>query len=148
MAWTKIELLNGTRGVVAYSEEALNNSDKEFKAEDRLATGGVFHVLSIVMEYAATATVGTRTVLLSLEDSADADILWSGRAADIIADGNLTHEWAYGSAGIESAVGPTREALPKILLATGFSLRVKDTAAIAAAADDMVIHIYGELMPR
>lgn len=152
MAWTS---KTTDSGVVILSEEATADSDKLLVQGDFPSIVGIqiraLAIIGLRIEYTATATVGTRLLRVQLRDSVDADVLMdfrpSGTGLDIVASATKTVEFLIpGSAPSAPLAGVASDyyvAVPNILLAAGLELRIFDTAAIAADADTMIVHVRG-----
>jgi len=146
MAWTsttKAKDRTLAESIEVFSEEVVDDSDKTFA----VATDGsaaYYEVLGIRLEVVADATVGTRTWSVQVLDSAaDVVVDWPmSTGADVTASASLNIELSPGSINLAAIGGTAREFLPRgLMLRQGDSLRVFDRAAIAAAGDDMIVHL-------
>lgn len=109
----------------------LNNSDKIFT----VPTDRVWEPIYLRYEITATATVGTRTPTIQYRDNNSDDILFDVVGPTVTASGSSTQE-------ADTADTATDLHLPiGMILAAGFDIRVADTAAVDAAADDLVVHL-------
>ena len=129
------------RGMLA-SEEAANDSDKTFT----VTVGQEWVILSIWVELVTTAVVGVRQMSVVITDAAD-DVL--GRIdAGMTQTASLTRNYLFGL-GISDLTAFRNTAylmtpLVPWILPAGYKLRVYDSAAIDAAADDMTVQIMYE----
>ena len=151
MAWTvkSGKRLGDNRGfLIEASEEADNSSDKSFVVEDELGNNVELEIHHIRLEFDATAGAGTRKFTIEIKDE-DADVIFSlqlNANSDVIADGSEVTELIPGSDVVAAiGAGPHRDFLPKpFFIRSGQTLRIYDSEAVAASADDMQIHISGE----
>ena len=124
--------------VALQAEETANDSDKTFT----VPAGTEWQILSIWVELASSADVGARQMTVQMLDSAD-DVIGQFKAGATQA-ASLTYLYMFAP-GLElmSAVVGTYLSfpLPPMFLPAGFKVRVYDSAAVAAAADDMVIQM-------
>lgn len=119
----------------------LNDSDKSFTVPE----GETWLVRSAYVELVTTATAGNRVVTVRQTNSAD-ETLASSSAATQAA--SLTHRYTFtpggqvatGSSAVQGAVYP----LPEVVLPAGAKVRVFDSAAVDAAADDMTVRLVIE----
>ena len=130
--------------VLHLSDTAANDSDKTITVK----TGSSYLVNSIRVEYTATATVGNRTLAILITDASDDVVLGFAVANNTITASQAMvfnfYESAATSAPADGAAEGT-QALPyRLRLPSGYKIRIYDSAAIAAAADDMVIHLLVE----
>ena len=124
------------------SDEDLNDSDKiVFTVPD----GEVYEVLWIHVEYAASSDAGNRALNVQFRDRDDDVVLQRYMGDNIIVSETWHVLFAPGAplqedetgVGIKQAYVP----LPQpTMLPAGFDLRITDSSAVAAAADDMVVH--------
>ncbi len=116
---------------VHITEVALNDSDKTFT----VPADETWEVLLLRYEYTADATVGTRTPTIRYQDDNSDDILLDVAGATITASNSSTQ--------LADASGTLDLTIPqRLVLHPGYDIRVFDSAAIAAAADDMVVHLF------
>lgn len=120
------------------SDVALNDSDKTVA----LAAGFDHTLQSIWVELITTATVGNRQIELQILDAAS-DVV-AGMTAGAVQAASLTRQYLFAAAvpNLTAFInGNLQNGFPSLLLPDGYSVRVFDSAAIDAAADDMVVHI-------
>ena len=123
---------------VLQAEETANDSDKIFT----VPASTEWEILSIWIELATTATVGNRQITVERQDS-DGDVTGKFLAGAVQA-ASLAKEYMFapGLQLMTDFVGAYLSfPLPPLFLSAGENIRVYDSAAIAAAADDMVIQM-------
>lgn len=136
------------KGTPTWTRDATaNDSDKSFT----VPAGKVWNLLAVTAELAATATVGSRVLRAYLKDSS-ADYLAACASVTITANqiGTMFWEYGFGSTSTTIRRGPNNgspnvtisQNLHPCILPAGYSVRVIDTAAIVAAADDMVVVLH------
>lgn len=114
-----------------------NDSDKAIVVPD----GEMWQLDWLHVTFVSTATVGNRQILLSLYDNAD--VLQADWHAGAVQAASLTRHYMF-QPGIyrETAFvnGEIQVSIPrKLVIPSGWYLRVYDSGAIAAAADDMTV---------
>ena len=130
------------RQIVLVSDILANNSDKLFTNNTNNQT---WLIHSIRVELTATATAGTRILQIDVQDTSNDVVLSLGSDTTRIASGSQTWEFVRGGqANLVHVSGAITESLPDVFVMPGFDLRVFDSSATAAAADDMVVHIVME----
>lgn len=121
------------------SDETLNDSDKViFTVPD----GEVYELLWIYVEFTTTATVGNRLLDYHVRD-ADGDVVEAmPSSSSRPANATTINRWLPGEGYLsQTGRGLFIEPLPsKVLIPSGFSVRIFDVAAIDAAADDLIVH--------
>lgn len=147
MAWTSTtapfrHLEGGTP--IVLSEEAENDSDKTLVVSSDVGQT-VLLVTGIRIEYGASADVGTREMTMELLDSAD-DIVFSlnlNAATNVTAGSTVVTELLPGSDEVAAIDGGAVRGYlpPHFWIGAGNKLRIYDRNAVAATADDMVIHV-------
>jgi hypothetical protein len=124
---------------VLVADEAADDSDKSLT----VPAGYQYHILSVWVELTTTATVGDRQLVVEAQDSA-ADVIGQARAGIVQAAG-LTRYYQFSPTCADSlAFRDTNYLsvpLPMWVLPPGYILRVYDSKAIAAAADDMIVQM-------
>jgi len=124
---------------VLKDEETINDSDKIIT----VPANKIWEILWIWVEFVSTATVGNRNLVVVFRDGSD-DIICSfepgvAQAASLsryfLFAENLPRETAFFN------TCRLYHPLPKTILPAGYSIRIYDSAAIDAAADDMIIHM-------
>lgn len=121
------------------SDVTLNDSDKTFT----VTAGEEWEILSIWVEFTSTATAGARQIVVELQD-ASSDVIAQLRAEATVAQSQTRYIlWAQGAPHDTAFISTDymSHALPKIFLPAGYKIRVYDSAAIDAAADDMIVHM-------
>jgi hypothetical protein len=118
------------------SDVAANDSDKTLTVPD----GKIWEVLYLTASLAATADVGNRQMTVIVSDGTSS--IGYCQAADVqVASATEYYNFGpYGTAS-ESPAGYHFVPLPHYILPPGYTLRVYDSAAIAAAADDLTIYM-------
>jgi len=124
--------------VALQAEETANDSDKIFT----VPANTEWEILSILIELTTTATVGNRQIKVEMQDSAG-DVIGSFVAGAVQAASlGRNYMFAPGLELMTVFVGIYLSfPLPPIFLPAGFMVRVYDSAAVAAAADDMVVQM-------
>lgn len=136
-------------GVTWVREATLNASAKTFT----VPAGKVWELVRIYAEILTTATVGNRTLGVTITDGSN-NIIQTPKTASIAANSNGNILWAVwpivqgttaannlrldGSAPAVSIYGP----IPRILLPAGYIVKIWDTAAIDAGADDLTVVLH------
>lgn len=124
--------------ITTQSEATANDSDKAVT----VTAGRSWRMVLIQVAFTATATVGTRTLLVEIRDAADAVILTLKHSSNAItASEVMTFQWFVGAllvAPTDGAITGTQE-MPDLLLPAGWDIRCYDSAAVDAAADDMTL---------
>ena len=115
-----------------------NDSDNTFT----VPANTEWRILGIYILYAATATAGNRKIAVQCLDSSD-NIICDVRAGVIQPEStSYTYQIAPGMLqDVSIRDDYSSVAFPTVWLAAGQKLRVYDKAAIAAAADDMVVRV-------
>lgn len=139
-------------GTITWSRDAtLNDSDKSFTVPD----GHVWQLLMIYTQITATATAGNRLLCASISNGTNE--LWSAVrsgnitagqvASQVISPGNNSTAATSARTNLDgsnaNAASTIDGSLPNpTFLPAGYIIRVRDTAAIDAAADDMTVDLY------
>lgn len=127
-------------GILVVSDVALNDSDKSL-----IPSGTSWRVRRMIVNLVTTATAGARQLVLTVEDGST--VLFK-IAAGITQIASLTHDYVFfAGAPRETALIDDSVLIPipdLLLVRAGVSLRVRDSAAIDAAADDMTIQVIVE----
>ena len=119
-------------------EETANDSDKTFT----VPANKLWVVQGIWILYASSADVGNRYVRILLTDSAD-KTYWLSAAAQAHAASLSRNYHATPGQGVRGTSGAEVMPLPNpCVLPAGWKIRVYDSAAIAAAADDMTVALF------
>ena len=134
------------------SETALNDSDKTLVlATDFSDIKGIV-VDGIRVEYVASATVGNRGLTILVTDGGDTicEVPISTATKLVTASQTQNAEFSASSVHLAStsntdSAGADLQAayMPVLYLPRSSSIRVFDSAAVDAAADDMIVHIRG-----
>lgn len=140
------------KGRVCWTRDATaDDSDKSFT----VPTGKIWKVLTILWDIQCSATVGNRTVMVSITNGTS--VVWVSPKS-----GNITASQKAVSGLVPGLPHKTDESYYNILdgttagtgagvwahlpfemyLPAGYVIRVWDSAAVAAAADDMVVVIH------
>lgn len=129
--------------VTLLSDQTANDSDKIFT----VPIGSQYRILHGLVEYSTDPTVGNRQFEVHIRDENDV-VVYRMEAGLVLAE-NITHRYILSPGlGIRdtSAISETvLMPLPVDLrLNSGWDIRVFDSAAIAAATDDMFVSITVE----
>jgi len=135
---------------VTFSEKSANDSDKSFDLSNAVAGDSLLLIDRIRVEFRATAVAGTRVITLELFDP-DSNLMFALNAnasgAPTASDVRM-HEFCarqhYVAAQqpTETIPGASIEYLPPhFYLYPGWTLTVRDSAAIDPTDDDMTVHI-------
>ena len=116
-------------------DATLNDSDKSFT----VPTGKVHDLKFVYVQFAATATVGSRTVAVVITDGTN-EVLRCTAGSQVTA--SATARFIFGQTTMDGYTGTTSEPLPGCLLPAGYVVRVYDVSAIDAAADDMTVVLH------
>ena len=125
-------------GIQRTRDVALNDSDKTFT----VPAGQRWTLLYANVQLIATATAGNRQIVLQILDAAAGNVMFEA-VAGLVQIASATREYNFGS-GLprETAEVAGQAAVPipeNLTLNAGMAIRVFDSAAIAAAADDMTV---------
>jgi hypothetical protein len=124
--------------VALQAEETTNDSDKTFT----VPASTEWEILSIWIELSTTATAGNRQITVERQDSTG-DV--TGKfLAGIVQTASLAKEYMFapGLQLMTAFVGAYLSfPLPPMFLSAGEKVRVYDSAAVDAAADDMVVQM-------
>lgn len=124
------------------SEVTDNDSDKTFT----VPTGKSWRILSVHVRLVTTATVGNRQIEVRLTDDSNNNI---GHApAGAVQAASLTRHYTFAP-GLADLTGfrdtdKLTTPLPDVVLPAGYKVRIFDTAAVDAAADDMHVRMLVE----
>lgn len=146
-----IELSGVGNGVATWARDATaNDSDKSFTVGAKEA----WVIQSIYAEIATTASVGNRLLNVSITNGTDV-IYRSQSTANIAASKNgtlyITNTGGASDTTARLILAGTATAdvslnlydLPRdMILPAGYVITVKDTAAVAASADDMIVVLH------
>ena len=119
------------------SDTALNDSDKALTPP----SNNVW-LLSLRIEFTATADAGSRTLEVRYRD-ADGDVFWATEiTTDFVASDIMVVNMSPGAPTVIPADNGDEGAqhLAAVCFEANWDVQVIDTAAIQAAADDMVLH--------
>jgi hypothetical protein len=129
----------GRRSPVVSIDSAANDSDKTMTVPN----GQTWGVQCVAVSLATTADVGNRLMAVAVSDGTQ---VIGTFYADSVQTASTTEYYyfspAYGTA-TESPTNYHYAPLPISVLGPGYTLRVLDSAAIAAAGDDMSVFISG-----
>ncbi len=136
----------GVPGIVVTSDVVENDSDKTLDVGTTIGSGFVLKLLGVRVELATTATVGNRQLAVEVLDSAG-DVVLSADAAAVQA-ASLTGVYDFHASSLTATLGGIlHERMPETWLDDRMSLHIYDSAAVAAAADDMIVHIRALKFP-
>lgn len=124
------------------SDTTADDSDKSFT----VPAGKIWRVKWVWVELISTATVGNRQMTIQLQDNT-ADIIGTIKAGAVQA-ASITRNYMFApyAVNLTSFVDTSflSTPIPELILPQNFVLRVFDSTAVAAAADDMVVHLMVE----
>ncbi len=128
--------------IVKKSDVTLNDSDKSFT----VTTSKQWLLKSVYVKLVTTATVGNRQLDVLLTDASD--VVIAKFVAGAVQAASLTREYVFAphhpqETGFTTGV-MLRALADDFVLPAGYKIRVYDSAAIDAAADDMDVHIHIE----
>ena len=131
------------------SDTAADDSDKTLAGSSvTTETSRAILIVGVRVELTATATAGTRTIELQMLNGSS-DVVWStptSTGSNVTATNTITAELSPRESATAAIAGVTFERLPfDLWMDSGHSLRVFDSAAVDATADDMIVHIRGVL---
>jgi len=121
-----------------WGDISADDSDKRIA----VTAGEIFHILWVWVELTSTAAAGDRQIIVELQDDTN-DVIGQFRAGAVQA-ASLTYYYMFAPALADlTAVRDVNYLMtpfpPTVILPAGYQLRVYDSKAIAAAADDMVV---------
>ncbi|MBU2177436.1 MAG: hypothetical protein KJ556_20280 [Gammaproteobacteria bacterium] len=121
------------------ADEAADDSDKTFT----VTAAQEWQIQSIWVELTSSADAGNRQLCVELQDSAS-DVIGQWRAGAVQA-ASLTRYYMFSQAPLDLTAFRDTDYLctpiAPLTLPPGYKIRVYDKAAIAAAADDMIIQL-------
>src|SRR3972149_9551127 len=122
------------------TDEVLDDSDKTFT----VPAGEIWIPQFLSVNYVSTATVGNRQVRVDIGDGTR--VLWFKEFGAVQA-ASLTRNY-YAAVDLPDDVafdsgGRIQMKVVEHTLPAGYTIRVYDVAAIAAAADDMKVYLQG-----
>lgn len=129
-------------GLQQQADAALNDSDKT----SVVPAGKQWHVRGIGVRLVTTATVGNRQLDVYITD--DADNLLAKYVSGSVQAASLTRDYVFApgqpndTAFVNAAM--VRALAAGLVLLAGYKVRVFDSAAIDAAADDMTVRLLIE----
>lgn len=145
MAWTLTKAGSKSSEIaVLLSEVAVDDSNKDLiYGTDLPSFGSHMELVAVRIEFTATATVGTRTLVVEILTEAN-DLVYQIVLDNNTVTASASGTWQLGD-GLDAAVTtPQYVHMPAgLVLFPGQKLRIRDSAAIDAAADDMVLHVQG-----
>lgn len=132
------------QNVLQQSDAAANDSDKTFT----VPTGKAWRLLAASARLATTATVGNRQLDVLVTDAAD-NLLMKYQAGAVQA-ASLSRDYHFApqhpqETGFTNGV-MLRALAGDLVIPAGFKVRVFDSAAIDAAADDLTVRLLVEEM--
>jgi len=135
------------KGTPVWERDATaNDSDKSFT----VPTGKVRRYLTIAAQLVCTATVGNRSLRVNITNGTDLvyQFMHSGNitasqngALYIESPGSTGTQIRYGPGTATPSVGK-QETMPELILPAGYVIRVYDSGAIDAAADDLTVVLH------
>lgn len=121
------------------SDTANDDSDKTFT----VPSGKTWEIKWVWVELVTTATVGNRQIVVVALDNANDVIATVNAGAVQAASITRNYLFAHHVGDLTSFRNTTylTNPIPEFILPQAFAIRVYDIAAVAAAADDMVVHM-------
>lgn len=134
-------LLSGVPdGLKSIVDVTQNDSDKTFTVPANKA----WHVQSLFLATAFTATNGSRQIMIDVRDDSDVIVARYQTAAGLTA--NTSRNLTFGAGMAGASTGLANEQLvglpPALWLPAAWDIRVYDIAAIDAAADDLLVGLF------
>lgn len=124
------------------ADAATNDSDKTLT----VPAGRQWAVKSLYAALVSTATVGNRQLDVLFTDAADSPI--AKAVAGAVQAASLTREYIFAPSNPQETAftnGLMFRALPdRLVLPAGYKIRIYDSAAIDAAADDLTVNLLVE----
>lgn len=121
------------------ADENANDSDKSFT----VPADTEWDIQNIWIEYASTGTAGNRILMVEIQDDA-ADVILRITAGAVQA-ASITRYYVFAPnvSDLTSFRNTSylTNPLPKLILPAGYVIHIYDSAAVDAAADDMVIQM-------
>jgi len=121
------------------NDTTADDSDKTFTIDKR------WRLISIFVSLVTSATVGNRQLTVQILDGSD--VVYEAHAGAVqAASGTVAYNFSEGNARETTAVNGVLDVpLPgNFALDPTYSIRVYDSAAIDAAADDMTVRVVAE----
>ncbi len=147
MAWTETHTSsrNGL-SAISLSEVVVNDTSKDLVFDTDIKVGAYLEITQIRIELTTTATVGNRLMVVELYTAAAADLIYDVILAQTSLAASLSRTWQLSVDADTAITTPQFIRLPENFnLHATQVLRIRDTAAVDAAADDMVVHVNGIL---
>lgn len=146
-------LLQNASGVLYHTEgDTIKQSDTSVNDSDKALTvpaAQEWIVRSIRVKLVSDGNAGNRQICIEFRDDSDV-IVYSVRAGAVQA-ASLTryYHFANGAADLTSFrdTDYLSNSMPEIHLPAGYDIRVYDKAAVAAATDDMDVHVMVDMRP-
>jgi len=131
------QVVNRPGGTPKWTRDATtNDSDKSFT----VPTGKVWELKHIWVIFATTATVGARGLALQITNGTDIITeIYAGntQAASL----SYRYQWIIGN-GASAGTFHQNMGMNAMTLPAGYVIRIFDTAAVDAAADDLTIALH------
>lgn len=148
MAWVRTsvsERFLARERLVVLSEATNNDSNKDLDYDTVIGEGAALRIDAIRVHYAASGAVGTRK--LKFRVLRGTDVLREFSATlDPTANADINYEF---DPGLVTGVVSGQETFPEdFYVLPGEVLRVLDSAAIAAGADDMDVRVHAAIEER
>ena len=148
MAWTVELFPDGSGNRRAFLIEASPNDSNKSLTFDDIGEGSLLRLDHVRVELVTSATGGTRTLILELLDAAgNVEQAFQANNTSIANTTRKTQFWPTPGFNLTAQTEVSVEHFAMhVWLARGHSLRVRDLAAIDAAADDMTVKVQGLLI--
>ncbi len=130
------------RPVLLVNDTTLNDSNKSFT----VPTGEDWEILWVQATLTTTAVVGNRFLILSIFADGSTDMFRSGSGASLTASGTHRSAWAPALplSGANSTSAGTLSPLPfPCIVPSEGIIQVLDNSVVDAAADDMIVRVFG-----
>lgn len=126
------------KGRLVWGRDATaNDSDKTVIT---VGTGKVINLLGVTAILACTATVGTRYLWVEISNETPA-VVWQAKNITALTASQTGTYVVAAAAGIGTSATAGWNILPNpTMLLAGYTVRVYDSAAIDAAADDLTVY--------
>ena len=125
------------KGTPAWVRDATaNDSDKSFT----VPAGKVWRLISVFASMSTTATVGNRTLVVSITDGTN--IVYRSNAFGNQAASTTFLYNLFPESISQLTTGVQFQPIPGELLTAGYIIRVSDYAVIDAAADDLTVVLH------
>jgi len=119
------------------SDVAADDSDKTLT----VPATAFWEILWISASLASTATAGNRNMRVAVANPAGTVIDTIDADSVQTASGTEYYHWGYFGAAVETPATHHYIPLPTTILPASYTIRIYDSAAVAAAADDLTVNM-------